>query len=207
MAEEPSSIGALVLAGGKGSRLGGTNKALLRVGGRTTLDRVLSALRELQPREIVVVTNDDVLATVPGAIVVFDPRPHAGVLPALLAGLEASTAEICVTAACDMPFLSARVYRLLLAHADGYDVVIPEVGGQLEPMCAAYRRTECADAVRGALARGEQRMVSFFKDVRVRRVAEHELRGVAPALLPFFNINTPDDLSKAEVLASGADAG
>ncbi|MBI4492447.1 MAG: molybdenum cofactor guanylyltransferase [Chloroflexi bacterium] len=200
-------LGGLILAGGKGTRLGGVNKALLDIGGCTTLERVLRALRCLPLRDLTLVTNDDVLASVPGVRLIFDPQPHAGVLPALLAGLEASAAELCVTAACDMPFLSPAVYESLLAQANGYDVVIPEVGGQHEPMCAVYRRAVCARAVRAALARGEQRMVSFFGSVRVRTVGEAALRRVDPELLTCFNINTADDLARARALAAQAARG
>jgi molybdopterin-guanine dinucleotide biosynthesis protein A len=195
------TVCGLILAGGKGSRLGGTNKALLEVGGKTTLARVLGALRALAPAEILVVSNDDVLAEVAGARVILDPEPHAGVLPALLAGFEAASAEVCVTAACDMPFLSAELYRFLLDLLEDQDVAIPEVEEQLEPMYAAYRRATCAAAVREALERGERRMISYFDAVRVRRVREQELRRVAPTLLPLFNINTADDLERARALA------
>lgn len=193
-------VDVLILAGGRGSRLGGVNKGLLDIGGRTCLERVLQALGVLGPREVVLVTNDDMLTIVAGARVILDPKPHAGVLPALAAGLEASTAEFCLTVAVDMPFLSAPLCRFLLDQADGYDVVIPEVRGYLEPMHAIYRTGACAQAVHSALARGEQRMISFLDAVRVRRVGEAALRGIDPDLLALCNINTQDDLDRARAL-------
>lgn len=198
-----TEVGALILAGGKGTRLGGVNKADLEVGGRTTLERVLDALRQLELSEMVLVSNEDVVASAPGARVILDPEPHAGVLPALLAGLEALASELAITAACDMPFLSPSVYRLLLAQAEDHDVVIPEVDGQLEPMCAVYRRVTCSAAVRRALAEGDRRMTSFLDRVKVRRVSEGRLRGADPSLLGLFNINTPADLERARRLAKG----
>jgi len=78
---------ALVFAGGRASRLGGVNKALLEVGGAPIVARILAALGPLV-EERVLLTNDASLADLEQVSLVFDPTPHAGVLPALAAGLE-----------------------------------------------------------------------------------------------------------------------
>jgi len=77
---------ALIFAGGRASRLGGVNKALLEVGGSTIVARILAALGPLVD-ERVLLTNDAALAELEDVSLVFDPTPHAGVLPALAAGL------------------------------------------------------------------------------------------------------------------------
>jgi len=194
---------ALVFAGGRASRLGGVNKALLEVGGAPIVARILAALGPLV-EERVLLTNDASLADLEQVSLVFDPTPHAGVLPALAAGLEVAAGELCLAVACDMPFVSREVFAQLLdiQRHSGADVVIPRTAGFLEPMHAVYRREPVLAAIRAALARGDQRMISYFGDVRVREVNDAELRLIDPSGRAFFNVNTPDDLLEARRLAS-----
>jgi molybdopterin-guanine dinucleotide biosynthesis protein A len=183
------------------------NKALLEVGGASIVARTLDALRPLVD-EHVLLANDAVLATgLPDARLVYDPQPHAGVLPALAAGLAAARGHVCLAVACDMPFVSRAVFRYLLEiqQREDADVVIPRTASYLEPMHAVYRRATVHDAIRAALARGEQRMISYFLAVRVREVSEAEWQPLCPDGRAFFNVNTPDDLREAERLARDAD--
>jgi molybdenum cofactor guanylyltransferase len=189
-----------VLAGGRGSRLGGTDKARLEIAGLTTLRRVHAALEGLTGETILVV-NDDRLADEPGVRLLRDPEPHAGVLPALQAALEAASQALALLVACDMPFLSPALLRRQIALGRRHDVVLPIVGGQAQPMHAVYRREPSLASVRAALARGDRRMISFLDGLDVRRLEEDELRAFDPALRSFFNINTPEDLVEARRIA------
>lgn len=197
-----SGVGAIILAGGRGSRLGGVNKGLLEIGGRTNIERVLAALTPLCS-ETVVVANDLALAPLcPAARVLLDEEPHAGVLPALAQGLAALRTDLAIAVACDMPFLSRPLLAELVRRASGADVVIPMVEDRLEPMHAVYRREVCVAAIQQALASGGRRMISFLDGLRVVRVDEPELRRLDPELLSFFNTNTPEDLQRARALAA-----
>ena len=113
---------AVILAGGRGSRLGGVSKADLVVGGRRLLDVVLAAVR--RARTTVVVGQ----VTVPAGVLstVEDP-PGTGPAAGIVAGLDAvdDPAEWTVVLACDLPGVQAAVPRLLAATArddelDGY---------------------------------------------------------------------------------------
>ena len=165
--------------------------------------RIAEALRSLVD-EYVLLANDAALGSaLPDARLVFDPEPHAGVLPALAAGLAEARGNTCLAVACDMPFVSTTVFELLLEmqRQDEADVVIAKTSGYLEPMHAVYRRDPVLAAIRGALARGEQRMISYFPSVRVREVDESEWQSVSPDGRAFFNVNTPEDLTRAKHLA------
>src|SRR5215212_1896161 len=83
-------LSVAILAGGRGSRLGGVDKASLVVARQTLLERQLNAVSRLA-REILVVANDDRLDGDPRFRVIRDPDPHAGVLPAMLAALDTAT--------------------------------------------------------------------------------------------------------------------
>ena len=194
-----SDLTTIVFAGGQGTRLGGVKKPLLRVGALTIVQRVLDAVRPLGG-EIIVVDNDQSLAYLPEIRIVPDVETRAGVLTALYSGLAAATSTLCLVVACDMPFLSTRLLQWLIELATEVDVVMPVIGGQMDPMHAVYRREPCLAAIGHALARNEKRMVSYLADVRVREVNEAELRALDPELLSFFNINTPEDLDQARKL-------
>jgi molybdopterin-guanine dinucleotide biosynthesis protein A len=197
------SRSALIFAGGRATRLGGVNKALLDVGGTSIVGRILASLGPLVD-ERVLLANDAALAEQADVRLVFDPSPHAGVLPALAAGLEAAEGDLCLAVACDMPFVSRRLFEHLLEvqqHFDA-DVVIPRTAGFLEPMHAIYRRLPTLEAIRAALQRGEQRMISYLSAVRVREIDETEWRELDPQGTAFFNVNTPEDLAEARRLAA-----
>jgi molybdopterin-guanine dinucleotide biosynthesis protein A len=191
---------SIVLAGGMGTRLGGVKKALIDVGGRPVVERVLEALQALGG-EVVLVDNDDSLAYL-GRRIVPDVETRAGPLTALYSGLDAATTQLCLVVACDMPFLHADLLRWLVEQASDVDVVMPVIEGRMDPTHAVYRREPCRDAVAQALARGEKRMTAYLEHVRVHEVGEAELRARDPGLRSFSNINTPEDLAQAQHLVA-----
>jgi molybdopterin-guanine dinucleotide biosynthesis protein A len=194
------AVTPIVLAGGAGTRLGGLNKALLEIGGRRVVDRLLDALRPLAA-EIVIVNNDGSLAGIPGTRLVPDVEPGAGALMGLYSGLRAVRTPLATATACDMPFVSTDLFRALLDLAAGHDAVVPVIADQPEPLHAVYRGG-CVPAIEVALAEGRKRVNSFFEAVRVRYVAEDELRAWDPELRSFLNVNRPDDLARARALAN-----
>jgi molybdopterin-guanine dinucleotide biosynthesis protein A len=198
---EPLTV--TILAGGRGSRLGGVDKAALDLNGQPLLEHVLTALAPLA-REIVVVANDDRLTGDSRLRVIRDPEPHAGVLPALLAALDTATSDLMLLVACDMPFVNRALVERLIELASDHDVVMPKVDGYEQPMHAIYRVEPTRAAVRAALERGDRRMISFLADVRTRSVEEAEIRSLDPELRSFFNVNTPDDLALARQIVGAS---
>jgi molybdopterin-guanine dinucleotide biosynthesis protein A len=197
------SRSALIFAGGRATRLGGVNKGLLEVGGTPIVGRILAALGPLVD-ERVLLANDAALAEQQDVRLIFDPSPHAGVLPALAAGLQAADGDLCLAVACDMPFVSRSLFEhmLELQQQADVDVVIPRTLGFLEPMHAVYRRLPTLQAIQAALERGEQRMISYLSAVRVLEIDETQWRAVDPEGTAFFNVNTPEDLAEARRIAS-----
>jgi molybdopterin-guanine dinucleotide biosynthesis protein A len=176
---------------------------LLEVGGSTIVARILMTLGPLVD-ERVLLANDAALRQLRDVRLVYDPQPHAGVLPALAAGLATATGGLCLAVACDMPFVSGPLFEHLLAlqHQTDADVVIPRTAGFLEPMHAVYRREPVLLAIRSALERGEQRMISYFSTVRVHEVDEAAWHALDPEGHAFFNVNTPEDLTEARRIAA-----
>ena len=199
VARELSMYGAIILAGGKNRRMN-RSKAFLEVGGRRIIDRILG---ELAPvcGEILLVTNTPEEYAGLGLRVVRDLLPHRVPLAGLHAGLAHSGARHNLVVACDMPFVSGNLARLLLERAAGWDVVVPvHHDGLLEPLYAVYATT-CVGPIERCLAEGRRRVVDFFPLVRVKYIGQAVVERVADPAMVFFNVNTPEDLERARELA------
>lgn len=193
-------VSAIVLAGGRATRLGGTNKALLKVGGMRIIDRVLGALRPLTD-QIILVGHLAESLDFPDVEVIPDAYPGAGSMPALQTGLRASRNDVALVVGCDMPFLSTSLLRQILDLSNGFDVAVPRIGPHLEALHAAYRRS-CIPVIEDYLRRRDLKIIDFYPSVRTREVSEVELRALDPDLSSFFNVNTPEDLEKARAIAT-----
>lgn len=189
-----------MIAGGGATRYGGAPKGLLQVGGRRILDRVVESLeRATEGSPLLVANAPDAAEWRPDLSVVPDVLPGCGALGGILTAVETVGATVCV--AWDMPFVPAELLAALAAGLPSTDVVVPESDSRrgVEPLCAAYGPA-CAPAIRAALARGDGRAVGFHDTVRVTRLPrEAVLQYGDPAVL-FLNVNTPDDLERAEAL-------
>ena len=96
---------------------------------------------------------------------------------------------------------SVTVTRNDILLQDNVDVVIAETADGLEPLHAVYRRGACLPAIEAAMDSGRLRMISWFPDVRVRRLKAEEIRRYDPDGLAFLNVNTPADFVRAERIA------
>ena len=193
-------ITGVIQAGGRSTRMGGEPKALLELAGKRIVERVVDALSTVLD-DLLVVTNTPERYEFLHLPMVADRYPDGGSLGGIFTGLEAAGGDAAFTVACDMPFLSPDVVRLVLARAGDADVVIPCVNGQYETMHALYAKA-CLAPMEARLRAGQLRIVGFFPDVRVLEIdAAAVARHRAPEVA-FMNVNTPDELAQARALAA-----
>jgi len=192
-------VTGVVQAGGKSTRMGGRPKALIQLGGRSIVERVVAALTPVVD-DVLVVTNTPELYAFLGLPMVADVYPDHGSLGGIYSGLSAA-GEIAFTVACDMPFLHPEVVRLVVARAGEGDVVIPRVGEQYETMHAAYGKA-CLPHIEERLRAGRLKIVGFFDRVRVVEIDEAEIARFRDPAVAFMNVNTPDELERARALAA-----
>jgi molybdopterin-guanine dinucleotide biosynthesis protein A len=185
------SVSAAIMAGGKSTRMG-QDKAWIELDGEPLITRVARVLGEVAD-EVIVVANDPRYETL-GLRVVRDKYPQGGALGGIATGVGAAAHDTVLVAACDMPFLSAELWRLLLGHAGEADVVIPRVAAEYETMHALYAKT-CLPHMARAIAENRLRVISFFDAVSVKAIDEPELRTVDPTFRAFTNVNTPEELA------------
>ncbi len=197
-------ITGVIQAGGKSTRMGGRPKALLPLGGRRIVERVVAAVAPAVD-DLLVVTNTPELYAFLGLPMVGDVYPDCGSLGGIYSGLKQAPGDAAFTVACDMPFLHPEVVRLVVARAGAGDVVIPRVGGQWETLHAAYAKS-CLPAIEAQLVAGRLKIVEFFARVSVVEIAEAEVARHRDPALVFMNVNTPEELERARALATELDA-
>lgn len=197
----------VILAGGLAARYGGAPKGLVSVGGRRIIDRVADALRDVTDELLLIANVPNAASWLPGVRVAADVLPAHGSLGGIHAALVHAGGNVLV-AAWDMPFVPATLLGALRALGDNADVVVPESGSRrgLEPLCAFYA-PPCIPAIERRLAGGDRRVISFFDDVRTRRLSADEVVRFGDPNVLFLNVNSPEDLVLAEAHATTTDGG
>jgi len=195
-------VSCIVLAGGKGLRLG-RDKVQEIIGDRNLLQRVLSQLSSFNNDIIVVTAGEKSLSQFigyPRFRIVADTYPGKGALGGIYTGLAASNSLYNLVVACDMPFLNQALLRYMVQVSPGFDLVVPRVGNLIEPLHAVYSKS-CQAPIERLLNQGEIRVRALFGLVKVRYVEADEIDRFDPKHLSFFNINTEADLETAQRLA------
>jgi molybdopterin-guanine dinucleotide biosynthesis protein A len=194
-----------VLAGGTARRFDGRPKGLLALGGRRILDRVTDAVTAAVGAPPLLVANaPDAAAWRPDLVCIPDLRPGLGSLGGIYTAVAASVepadaAVLCV--AWDLPFVTAELLGALVAGSAGFDVFLPESDSRrgLEPLCAVYGPA-CRAAIERQLATDDLRAIGFHGGLRVGTLPLARAREFGDPAELFFNVNTPDDLARAEEL-------
>lgn len=195
----------VILAGGQATRYGGRPKGLERVGGRRILDRVAAALRPSCDQLLLVANDGAADSWLPGTRAVTDVRPGLGALGGIYTALVHARRPVLVVA-WDMPFIPAGLLAELRRLGEGADAAAPESGSRrgLEPTCAYYAPA-CVVAIEKRIAADDRRVVGFYDDVRVARLPAERVATYGDPELLFLNVNTPEDLSRAEAHATATD--
>jgi molybdopterin-guanine dinucleotide biosynthesis protein A len=191
----------VILAGGQATRMGGGDKGLLMLGGRTLLSHVVERLSP-QVAELALNANGDAtrfdafnLPVLPDSIDGF-----VGPLAGVLAGMDwaaARGADTIVTAAADTPFFPGDLVPRLLLESEGmtHPLVLaatpdPTRGTARHPTFGLWP-VALRDDLRAALNGGLRKVVMWTQQHQGREA-------LFPHEAAFFNVNTPDDLKKAE---------
>ena len=195
-AHEMTGVTAAILVGGRGERLGQGPKPLLRVGTRTILDRQLLALRDAGVQRILLVGRWP-HPLVSGVRHMPDVLAASGALVGLYSALLASTTPIVIVMAGDLPFVSPELLGRLADLKSEEDAVVPRAADRWHPLCAAYRR-RTALRIKARIDRGELRASALVSDLRVHALAGDELAPLDRDGMGLMNVNTPDDLRRAD---------
>ena len=192
------SLTGIVLAGGRSTRMG-QDKASLRFGHETLLARAIRIVGEVADEVIVVARpvedRDNPFLGLPVRLV-HDPIADLGPLAGIAAGLAASTSDLNLIVACDMPLIKPAVLRRLVELRGDADICVAVIEGHASPLCAVYRSSVAA-AAQELLAAGERRVMRLLDQVQTKRVDAAMFRDLDPHLETFVSCNSPDELSAA----------
>ncbi|MCC6317833.1 MAG: molybdenum cofactor guanylyltransferase [Gemmatimonadaceae bacterium] len=192
----------VIMAGGGSTRFGGRPKGLERVGRARLIDRVADALRTCCDDLLLVANDPEAERWIPGVTVRRDVRPNEGGLGGLHAALTHAAAPVIVVA-WDMPFVTGALLQRLRTCDPTADAVLPWSPGPrgVEPLCAWYAPA-CLPVITRCLDAGERAMVGFHHLVRLTVLPEGEVRTFGDPSELFLNVNTTDDLARAQAIAS-----
>lgn len=203
---------AVVLAGGRGRRMGTVEKALLEFEGKTILERLLESLFRVVDEAILSVRDKNqekkfrpVLEKFPAREIrfCFDTLEDAGPLEGIRAGLLESRGEYSFVCAGDMPFVDSRVVDLLFEKAIGHDAALPKwEDRKFEPLHAVYSKKMISE-IEKAFEKGKRSVLTpVFEMKDVVFVEVSEIRKIDSKLRTFANINTVDEMQRIIGLSS-----
>jgi molybdopterin-guanine dinucleotide biosynthesis protein A len=190
----PGSHSAVILAGGKSSRMG-RSKALLEFAGEPLIVHLVRELKKLFDDVVVVAAPEQELPLLP-VTVARDEVAYQGPVGGIYYGMKAARGDTCFVTSCDVAFLNTALIAHLMSQISHHDVVVPYWEERFQPLHAVYRRG-VLPLLAGQLERGELRPVYLFDKVRTLKIGADEVRRFDPEGLSFFNMNTPADYDAA----------
>lgn len=185
-------ITGLILAGGRGSRMGGRDKGLVMIGGQTLVAHAVQRLRPQVDELLVNANRNDAHYAAFGYPVVRDLHPgFPGPLAGIATGLAHTASGLLAVVPCDSPFLPrdlvARLYAALVAeHAD---VAVVRAGGELQPVFALIK-TQLHESLMRFMVGSDSRIAGWF---RLQKLAIVDFDEEAA----FANLNAEDDCAQA----------
>lgn len=191
---------AIILAGGLNSRMGGSNKAFLEVGGQTILSRLLVTIAPLFEEILLVTRRPEFYKDLPLRIVT-DIYPARSSLTGIHAGLKSAAAPLAFVLPCDAPFVQPDLVSFLLGEIEpSVDVIVPMIDSHYEPLCAIYSK-RCLPYIEDQLDRDDFTILNFFDRINLKTIPAQRIQTADQEMISFFNVNTPEALDASQMMA------
>ena len=185
-----NDITAIILAGGKSSRMG-SDKGLTELNGKSFVKRIIDSVESIADSILIITENS--------AYDQFNyPRfndiiPDVGPLGGIHAGLTHSETALNLVLSCDVPMLSSEVITHLIDHyAPDYEVIQLKSDDKTMPLVALYNRSTLSKIERW-LEQDKRRVREFVASLKVKTIKIDSYLNKH-----LVNINTPDQLNKIE---------
>jgi molybdopterin-guanine dinucleotide biosynthesis protein A len=197
---------AVILAGGFARRFG-SDKGLVVLAGEPLIVHVIDRVSKVVDEVLVVVSSEEQKNKFEAVLkekanLVIDKDDSRSPLVGAITGFETAEGEYSLLLPCDTPLVSPQIVQFLLDMCISRNAAVPRwPSGYIEPLQAVYRTESALTAARTALKQGKMNMQSMIDNLSgVRYVSTMVLEQLEPRLITFFNVNTPQDLKKAECL-------
>lgn len=197
----PPDITALVLAGGKSSRMG-SNKLIMKISGMRIIDHVILKMSHIYPTYVA--GKDNLPHYIDDDRFISDTLPISTPLIGLYSGLRVINSDVLFLISGDMPFVRKALILFLKSRlSEEADAVVPFYK-RPQATFAFYRRS-CLQAVSEAIENGRFSLKGVLKEIKVKYVYEQEMRVFDHDLISFFNINTKEQLKAGRRLFATID--
>jgi len=190
-------VTAVVLAGGRNSRMGGADKAFLRAGGRAVIERTLDLLADCFGQTVVVANRPEKYAAF-DVTVASDEFPGCGPLAGIHAAMGVVDTPYVFVVACDMPFVQREAIAFLVDRLVDQDALIPCWDADIEPLHGLYA-TRLRSRIAASLEQGVTAIRAFLPMVDAELIPEAVMRRVPRAAESFRNINTLEDAARFDL--------
>jgi len=185
-----NKVTAVVLAGGGSTRMG-QDKALLKLGNKTMLERVVEPLQSIFENIIIVTNTPNEYKMLNNVKFINDciNIEEKNSLIGLYSGLKESETSHIFAIGCDMPFVNTELIKYMINLLKNEDVVVPFVKGYYEPLYAIYGKG-CTLEFERLIKQKWYKVTDVFKNVNVKKVIEEDINKIDSSMKCFENINT-----------------
>jgi len=178
------SITAIILAGGKSSRMG-EDKGLMLFEGKSMIEHIINLAKPLV-NHILIISNNSAYHQF-GYPVFEDFVKDKGPLVGIFTGLQNTTTVKNLILSCDVPFVNNELIELLLSHSENYDVVIPEKDKRTHQLIGVYNKS-CIATIKEEIANDQLKIKLAIKKLNFKIVDANHIDARV-----FHNINTKED--------------
>jgi molybdenum cofactor guanylyltransferase len=185
---------AIILAGGKSSRMG-FDKQFLKIDQRRLMDSLINKLKKEFP-EIIIVTNKPEYYIGLSHKIITDKLKEKGPLGGMHAGLLEASSKYSFVVACDMPNINMDYVRYMKESMGTEDVdgCVTNFMDWIEPFSSFYSRDLVVD-IEKHIETGRRSINSMLKNLNIKYIKEDVARSFSPNWDMFLNLNTREDLN------------
>ncbi len=179
--------------------MGGENKALIEIDGKTIIQMEIEVIERVLDRIIIITNKFDQYAFLKKPMF-SDVKPGYGSLGGIFTGLNFCSTEYGFVFACDMPFLNEEIVSHICWRSLEHDITIPRIDGHFEPLHAIYS-CRCVRFMEKLMQTGDLKITNLLNEVDILEIGQKELERIDPYFRFRINVNTPEDLAKAIKMA------
>lgn len=181
---KPERTSAIILAGGKSTRMG-TDKAMLKIKGQTTVERLRDKLSPLFD-EVIVSTAGTNIVNISSVKLVADIFPDKGPISGIYSCLKESSSNVNFVVGCDIPDINIALINKLLSFSGNYDIAVPSLQTErTEPLYAVYSKNIVPE-IEKLIEKNRLRVAELFNICKTKIVKTSEKKW-------YNNLNTMRD--------------
>lgn len=175
---------AVILSGGKNSRMNYNTKAFLKFGEKTFIEKILEELNDFDEKIISCNNFEEYKELISKAKLINDIYKNKGPIGGIYSALLSASFDSCLIVAADMPFIDKELVDMLAQQEFFTDALIPVVDGKIEPLCGIYKKS-CINTIETMIKEENYKLKNLLDRINVTFLPMHNKKS-------FLNINTPE---------------